>query len=105
MPALSRVSLRPRGGRDRGGFIERRYFLNVSPPDAWAALHHEANAAALYPELTLGPAEPAWPAAGATRLARLRLGLLREPVLLESLEDRERVIAWARAMESAARPG
>ena len=43
---------------------------------------------ALFPELRLGPAAPSWPAAGATRSARLRVGLLVASVRLESLEAR-----------------
>ena len=42
----------------------------------------------LLPELHLGPAEPAWPAAATTRSARARLGLLRETARVESLEAR-----------------
>lgn len=79
-----------RSGSDlrEGRRVERRYYVNATPAGAWAALHDPANEAALYPELALGPAETAWPAAGAIRLARLRVGLLREPVFLESLEAR-----------------
>ncbi len=69
-------------------FVERRYYLNVPPHEAWAALVSDDNAKRLYPELALGPGETGWPAAGASRLARLSVGLLREPVLLESLEAR-----------------
>ena len=65
--------------------------MNATPAVAWAALHDPASEPALYPEFALGPAETAWPAAGAIRLARLRVGLLREPVFLESLEARPSV--------------
>jgi len=44
--------------------------------------------ARLFPELTLGPAEPAWPAASACRRGRVRIGLLRSDAALESLEAR-----------------
>ncbi len=54
----------------------------------WATLHDPAAQDVLYPELRLGPAAASWPAAGATRPARLRLGLLRTSVRLESLEAR-----------------
>ena len=54
----------------------------------WATLHDPAAQDALFPELRLGPAAPSWPAAGATRSARLRLGLLVANVRLESLEAR-----------------
>src|SRR5262249_9697468 len=42
----------------------------------------------LFPELRLGPAGPAWPAAAATRRGRARLGLLRDDAHVESLEAR-----------------
>ena len=42
----------------------------------------------LFPELRLGPAAPAWPAAATTRSARARLGLLRDAAQVESLEAR-----------------
>lgn len=70
------------------GRIERRSFVLASPREAWAALHDPACEERLFSEFALGPAEPAWPAAGSTRLARFRYGLLRDPVLLESLEAR-----------------
>lgn len=70
------------------GRIERRSFVLAAPLEAWAALHDPGCEHSLYPEFALGPAEPAWPAAGSTRLARFRYGLLRDPVLLESLEAR-----------------
>jgi hypothetical protein len=73
-------------GEDRR--VERRSFVRADPRATWAALHDEENVRRVYPELELGPAEPAWPAVGSTRLARLRIGLLREPVFLESLEAR-----------------
>jgi carbon monoxide dehydrogenase subunit G len=67
---------------------ERRIYVNAPPRLVWAALHDPANAAALFPELTLGPAEPSWPAAATVRHGRSRLGLLRTTTVLESLEAR-----------------
>jgi hypothetical protein len=87
MPALP-PALRFRWSGPRDAVVERRYYLNAQPGDAWTALVADENASRLYPELTLGPAESTWPAAGSSRLARLAVGLLREPVLLESLEAR-----------------
>jgi len=55
---------------------------------------------ALLPELHLGPAEPAWPAAATTRSARARLGLLRETARVESLEARPEAIFRVRASAS-----
>ena len=43
---------------------------------------------ALFPELNLGPAAPAWPAAATTRSGEARLGLLRDLARVESLEAR-----------------
>jgi hypothetical protein len=68
--------------------VERRVFVNASPRTVWATLHDQANADQLFPELRLGPAEPAWPAAAAVRNGSARLGLLRDDALLESLEAR-----------------
>jgi hypothetical protein len=42
----------------------------------------------LFPELSLGPAEPAWPAATTVRSGSARLGLLRDDARVESLEAR-----------------
>ena len=68
--------------------IERRTYIKADPRGVWATLHDPAAQDVLYPELDLGPAATSWPAAGATRPARLRLGLLRTSVRLESLEAR-----------------
>ena len=54
----------------------------------WATLHDPALTGVLFPELKLGPAAPAWPAAATTRSARARLGLLRDAARVESLEAR-----------------
>ncbi len=68
--------------------VERRTYINAEPRAVWATLHDPAAQDVLYPELRLGPAATSWPAAGATRSARLRLGLLRTNVREESLEAR-----------------
>lgn len=68
--------------------VERRVFVHASPRTVWATLHDPAATAALFPELNLGPAAPAWPAAATTRSARARLGLLRDAARVESLEAR-----------------
>jgi hypothetical protein len=68
--------------------VERRVFVNASPRIVWAALHDPSHVRALFPELTLGPAEPAWPAAAAIRRGHARLGLLRDDAIVESLEAR-----------------
>lgn len=68
--------------------LERLTYVAASPRAVWATLHDPAAQDALYPELRLGPAAPSWPAAGATRSARLRIGLLRVQVRLGSLEAR-----------------
>ncbi len=61
-------------------------YIKASPRDVWTTL--ASDAPELMPELSLGPADPSWPAAGANRLGVLRLGLLRTHVRLESLEAR-----------------
>lgn len=68
--------------------VERRTYVNAEPRAVWATLHDPAAQDVLYPELRLGPAATSWPAAGATRSARLRLGLLRANIREESLEAR-----------------
>ena len=68
--------------------VERRTYIKADPRAVWATLHDPAAQDVLYPELRLGPAAPSWPAAGATRSARLRLGMLRTSVRIESLEAR-----------------
>ena len=68
--------------------VERRVFIQASPRVVWATLHDPSATTALYPELRLGPAEPAWPAATTTRTASARLGMLRETARVESLEAR-----------------
>ena len=68
--------------------VERRVFVQASPRAVWATLHDPTATSALYPELRLGPPEPAWPAATTTRTANARLGMLRETARVESLEAR-----------------
>jgi hypothetical protein len=68
--------------------VERRTYIQAEPRLVWATLHDPAAQDVLYPELRLGPAATSWPAAGATRPARLRFGLLRASVRIESLEAR-----------------
>lgn len=68
--------------------VERRTYIKADSRVVWATLHDPAAQDVLYPELRLGPAASSWPAAGATRSARLRLGLLRASVRIESLEAR-----------------
>src|SRR3990172_2697527 len=84
--------LRPRHrtGANRGNAreVERRVFVKAPPRAVWTALHDPDNGRALFPELSLGPAGPAWPAAGAIRRGRVRLGLLRDDATAESLEAR-----------------
>ena len=70
------------------GTVERRVFVYASPRTVWATLHDPAATGVLFPELRLGPAAPAWPAAATTRSARARLGLLRDAARVESLEAR-----------------
>lgn len=70
------------------GVLERLTYIQAPPRTVWATLHDPAAQDTLFPELRLGPAAPSWPAAGATRSARLRVGLLVANVRLESLEAR-----------------
>ncbi len=88
------LGLRRTGGprpSARHRIVERRVYVQATPAVVWAALHDARNLPAIYRELRLGPAEGAWPAAGAVRQARLRLGMLREPATVESLEARPSV--------------
>ncbi len=70
------------------GDVERRVFVHASPRIVWATLHDPALTESLFPEVRLGPAAPAWPAAATTRTAQTRIGLLRESAFVESLEAR-----------------
>lgn len=80
-PGEPRPAPRPRA-------VERRIYVAASPSVVWAALHDPHSSGSVFSDLRLGPAAGAWPAAGSTRPARLRLGMLREPVTVESLEAR-----------------
>ena len=82
---------RPSAGRNRApgpSHVERRLYIHASPRRVWAALHDPDNLAALFAELTFGPADPSWPAAGSSRLGEAHLGLLRTAVRIESFEAR-----------------
>jgi ligand-binding SRPBCC domain-containing protein len=84
-----------------GRAVERRVFVDAPPTAVWAALHDPRLARTVTPELRVGPPTGAWPAAGATRTGTIRIGMLREPATVESLEARPasrfryRVIAGA----------
>jgi carbon monoxide dehydrogenase subunit G len=75
-------------GPNEQGAVERRVFVHASPRMVWATLHDPAATNQLFPELRLGPAAPAWPAAATTRSAQARLGLLSDAARVESLEAR-----------------
>jgi carbon monoxide dehydrogenase subunit G len=83
----SRGTLRGAGALGPGA-VERRVYVKASPATVWSTLHDPANLTTLFPELRLGPAAPAWPAAATVRTGRARLGLLRESASVESLEAR-----------------
>jgi len=68
--------------------VERRLFVDAPPTAVWRALHDPARAATTDAILASQPAGPDWPAAGARRSARLRLGPLPIRAELESLEAR-----------------
>ena len=63
-------------------------YIRATPRDVWATLHDPQAAAALFPELSLEPPGPSWPAAASIRNGEIRLGLLRTAVHVESLEAR-----------------
>ncbi len=80
---------RPSAVRPRRPLIlERRVWVKAPPDVVWAALHDPHAARAVQHELRLGPPIGAWPGAGSIRPATLRLGVLREPASIESLEAR-----------------
>jgi hypothetical protein len=80
--------------------VERRVFIQATPRQVWTTLHDPTSGAAFLPELRLGPAEPAWPAAATSRPASARLGLLRETARVESLEARPESVFRVRASAS-----
>lgn len=99
-PDLEAGYRRP-GDRLRAGrLVERRVFVQASPRTVWATLHDPASLGAIVPELLLGPADPAWPAAATTRPARAQVGLLRETARVESLEARPESVFRLRATGS-----
>jgi carbon monoxide dehydrogenase subunit G len=75
----------PRLPRDA---VERRLFVDAPPAVVWLALHDPSRAAAVDVLLALDPAGPDWPAAGARRRGRLRLGPVPLAAEVESLEAR-----------------
>jgi hypothetical protein len=105
-----------RSHRDHDGRreVERRVFVMAPQRDVWAMVHDLSEFRFVFPELTLGPADPSWPAAGSFRLGEAHLGLLRTAVRIESLEARPGssfrlavvaagfVIEWGWRMESLA---
>lgn len=68
--------------------VERRVYIRATPRQVWATLHDPDELPALFSELTAGPADPSWPAAGSSRTGEAHLGLLRTAVRIESLEAR-----------------
>jgi len=70
------------------GAVERRLFVDAPPDVVWAALHDPACPVWRDVRLHLGPAGPDWPAAGARRHARFRVGPVALGTLVESLEAR-----------------
>jgi hypothetical protein len=70
------------------GAIERRLFVDAPPDDVWAALHDPSCPTWRDVRLDLDPAGPDWPAAGARRHARFRVGPVVVGITLESLEAR-----------------
>ena len=70
------------------GAIERRLFVDALPDVVWAALHDPSCSTWRDVRLELDPAGPDWPAAGARRHARFRVGLVVIGITVESLEAR-----------------
>ena len=70
------------------GAIQRRLFVDAPPDVVWAALHDPSCSTWRDVRLDLDPAGPDWPAAGARRHARFRVGPVVVGVTLESLEAR-----------------
>lgn len=70
------------------GSIERRLFVDAPPDVVWTALHDPACPTWRDVRLHLDPAGPDWPAAGARRHARFRMGPVVVGTTLESLEAR-----------------
>lgn len=70
------------------GAVERRLFVDASPDVVWVALHDPSCRIWRDVRLLLDPAGPDWPAAGARRHARFRVGPVVIGTTLESLEAR-----------------
>jgi hypothetical protein len=68
--------------------VERRLFVDAPPDVVWAVLHDPTCPTWRDVRLHLDPAGPDWPAAGARRHARLRVGPVVVGTMLESLEAR-----------------
>jgi hypothetical protein len=68
--------------------VERRVYIRASPQRVWATLHDPDQVHGLFAELSVGPAEPSWPAAGSSRTGEAHLGLLRTAIRIESVEAR-----------------
>jgi len=68
--------------------LERRVYIARDPDEVWTLLHDPVVWAKVHQDLRFGAAIGAWPAAGAMRSVRVRLGLLRERGVVESLEAR-----------------
>ena len=108
------VERRPQRDPDGRREVERRVYVMAPRREVWAMVHDPSEIRFVYPELTLGPADPSWPAAGSHRLGEAHLGLLRTAVRVESLEARPGssfrlavvaagfVIEWGWRMESLA---
>jgi carbon monoxide dehydrogenase subunit G len=84
-PAMAAGPATPRLPADA---VERRLFVDAPPAAVWLALHDPDRATAIDGLVALDPAGPDWPAAGARRTGRLRLGPLPIGAELESLEAR-----------------
>jgi carbon monoxide dehydrogenase subunit G len=68
--------------------VERRLFIDAPPAAVWLAIHDPARAATADLLVALDPAGPDWPAAGARRHGRIRLGPVPLHADVESLEAR-----------------
>ena len=77
-----------RSGTPGTSHVERRVYVHASPLRVWATLHDADGLTRHFAELTIGPADPSWPAAGSVRHGEAHLGLLRTAVRIESLEAR-----------------
>jgi uncharacterized protein YndB with AHSA1/START domain len=88
--AAGMVDQRSDRGRNATGRrdVERRVYIRASPRRVWATLHDPDQVQALFAELTVGSADPSWPAAGSSRTGEAHLGLLRTAVRIESVEAR-----------------